>query len=229
MALNLSFNPVKRFTQPAVNYYAEQFSAGGRRRWRGYGKFDLEIDLDSRLPETQVGNFEYRQFIRGVVWYRKWIDDTAGDWVKVDHGVADSNKAFKIPAYAGVPVASGLPATAVAGVGLDDWRWKEDGVIRHGQAVRYGYRGNVKVSGLSERDEWLGGEPLTSLQYRLRDAPSLEDDWGSYANWIELYFDLEFKGFVVELDIDFVAPVRVVAQRSWNFKVDEGIFWINKH
>ena len=157
MALNISFNPVKRFTQPAVNYYAEQFSAGGQRRWRGYGKFDLEIDLDSRLPETQVRNFEYRQFIRGVVWYRKWIDDTAGDWVKVDHGVANSNKAFKIPAYAGVPMASGLPATAVAGVGLDDWKWKEDGVIRHGQAVRYGYRGDVKVSVPRERDEWLGG------------------------------------------------------------------------
>ena len=75
----------------------------------------------------------------------------------------------------------------------------------------------------------MAGRPLTSLQYRLRDAPSLEDDWGGYANWIELYFDLEFKGFVVELDIDFVTPVRVVDQRSWNFKVDEGTFWINKH
>ena len=176
----------------------------------------------------QAQQFEYRQFIRGVVWYRKWIDDTAGDWVKVDRGVADKDKAFKIPAYAGAPVTSGLPATAVAGVGLDDWRWKEDGVIRHGQAVRYGYRTGVKVSGPRERDEWLG-PPLTSLQYRLRDAPSLEDDWGSYSNWIELYFDLEFKGFVVELKTDFVTPVRVVAQRSWAFKVDEGTFWINKH
>ena len=177
MAPNISFNPVKRFTQPAVHSYAEQFTAHGQRRWRGYGKFDLEVDLDSRLPALQVLQFEYRQFIRGVVWYRKWIDDTAGDWVKVDSGVADRNKSFKIPAYAGAPMTSGLPATAVAGVGLDDWRWKEDGIIRGTQAMRYGYRGGAKMSGLRERDEWLGA-PLTSLQYRLRDAPSLEGDWG---------------------------------------------------
>jgi hypothetical protein len=224
MALNLSFNPVKRFTRPTIVSY----QGGGQRRWRGYGKFDLAIDLDPRIPETQVGHFEYRQFIRGVVWYRRWIDDTAGDWVKVDRGVADSGKAFQIPAYAGAPMTSGLPATAVAGVGLDDWRWKEDGIIRNNQAVRYGYRTGVKVSGPGERDEWLG-PPLTSLQYRLRDEPSLEDDWGSFSNWIELYFDLEFKGFVVELDTDFVTPLRVVEQRSWNFKRDEGEFWIQKH
>ncbi len=228
MALNLSFNPVARFTQPTVSSYAEQFTAGGQKRWRGFGKFDLEVDLDSRLTATQAVQFEYRQFIRGVVWYRKWIDDTAGDWVKVDDGVADNRKAFRIPAYAGAPVTSGLPATAVPRVGLDDWKWKEDGVIRNGQAVRYGYRGGVKVSGQRERDEWLG-PPLTSLLYRLRDAPALEDDWGNYANWVELYFDLEFKGFVIELAADLVTPLRVAAQRSWSFKVDEGQFWINKH
>jgi hypothetical protein len=228
MALNLSFNPVRRFTRPTVVSYQQQFSAGGRRRWRGYGKFDLEVDLDPRVPETQVQHFEYRQFIRGVVWYRRWMDDTAFDWVKVDRGVADRDKAFKIPAYAGAPTTSGLPAEAVAGVGLDDWRWKEDGIIRSGQAVRYGYRTGVKVSGPRERDEWLG-PVLTSFQYRLRDEPSLEDAWGTVSNWIELYFDLEFKGFVVELDTDLVTPLRVVEQRSWNFKRDEGTFWIEKH
>ena len=227
MALNLSFNPVKRFTQPTVSSYAEQFTVGGRRRWRGYGKFDLEVDLDSRLTAAQAQQFEYRQFIRGVVWYRKWIDDTAGDWVKVDRGVADIHKAFKIPAYAGAPMTSGLPATAVAGVGLDDWQWKEDGIIRGAQAMRYGYRTGAKMNQARERDEWLG-PPLTSLQYRLRDAPSLEEDWG-VANWVELYFDLEFQGYVIELKTDFVTPLRVVAQRSWTFKVDEGEFWIQKH
>jgi hypothetical protein len=222
MALNLSFNPVKRFTRPNVVSYQEQFSAHGKRRWRGCGWFDLEVDLDSRLTAQQAQQFEYRQFIRGVVWYRKWIDDTAGDWKKVDR------QAFQIPAYAGAPTASGLPATAVAGVGLDDWKWKEDGIIRQGQAVRYGYRTAVKVSGPNERDEWLG-PPQASLQYRLRDRPALEDDWGSYgANWVELYVDLEFKGFVIELDTDFVTPLRVVEQRSWAFKRDEGQFWIKK-
>jgi hypothetical protein len=49
----------------------------------------------------------------------------------------------------------------------------------------------------------------------MRDAPALEDDCGGYSNWIELYFDLEFNGFVVELAIDLVTPVRVVAQRDW--------------
>lgn len=227
MPLNLGFNPVKRFSTPVVHPFAEQFSAAGRRRWRGYGKFDLEMDLDPRLTGLQALQFEYRQYIRGVVWYRKWIDDTAGDWVKVDRGVADSAKAFQIPAYAGVSVMSGLPATAVSGVGLDDWKWKEDGIIRSGQAVRYGYRAGVKVSGPRERDEWLG-PPLTSLQYRLRDAPSLEDDWGSFSNWAELYFDLEFKGFVIELATDLVTPERVVASRSWAFKKDENEFWIRK-
>ena len=43
--------------------------------------------------------------------------------------------------------------------------------------MRYGYRTGVKVNLPRERDEWLG-RPLTSLQYRLRDAPSLEGDWG---------------------------------------------------
>ena len=64
MALNLGFNPVKRFTQPAVSYYAEQFSAGGKQRWRGFGKFDLESIWNSRLG-VQAQQFEYRQFIRG--------------------------------------------------------------------------------------------------------------------------------------------------------------------
>ena len=94
MALNISFNPVRRFTQPAVHYYAEQFTVHGQPRWRGYGKFDLEVDLDSRLA-VQAQQFEYRQFIRGVVWYRKWIDDKAGDWVKVDRGVADSRQSVQ--------------------------------------------------------------------------------------------------------------------------------------
>ena len=162
-----------------------------------------------------------------MVWYRKWLDDVAGDWVKVDHGVADSNKSFRDSRLRGRAGDERPTGPARSGVGLDDWNWKEDGIIRNTQTVHYGYRVGAKMSEPRERDEWLG-PPLTSLEYRLRDAPSLAGDWGP-ANWVELYFDLEFKGFVIELKADLVTPLRVIDQRSWSFKVGEGIFWIQKH
>lgn len=100
-------------------------------------------------------------------------------------------------------------------MGLSENICKEDGIIRNGVDVRYGYRSGLAMNQPGERDEWI-----TPHQYRLRDTPSVADDCPAlaYADQVEVWFEMYFDGYVVELGLNAsnkLVPKRVVASRTW--------------
>lgn len=181
-----------------------------RRRWRVTWPFELDLDLSTQIHPTQIANYEYRQYIRGGVWYRYGLQNHWGDWYN-----ANEKGAFKIPAYIPPAPGSGLPGLSHNLVGLSENICKEDGINRHGVDVRYGYRSGLAMNQPGERDEWI-----TPHQYRLRDTPSVADDCPAlaYADQVEVWFEMFFDGYVVELGLNpsnKLVPKRVVASRTW--------------
>lgn len=195
----------------------ERFYLNGRKRWQVACQFDLKIKLATNLTPLELNAIEYRQFIRGGVWYRRGNEP----WTADDK--PNGNPSFRIPAYAGQSKANGLPSAAISGTGLS-LHWKEDGEIESGGTERFGYRDTAEVDSSNEKDLWY---PVTSSgeNYHLRDTPSFSGDWGS-GDSVEVWVELYFQGFVVQVEHDNITgkptPIKVLKKKSWSY------FWPNQ-
>jgi len=198
------------FHYPKRDFRFEAFYENGQKMWQASCQFEVQVELDSNLPALERGLIEYRQYIRGGVWVRKGSDE----WTDDDN--PNGNKSFAIPPYKGQTKVPQLPMAKVDGVGLS-LSWKEDGQIESGQTERYGYRETIGVIATNEADIWRP-ENTAGHIYFLRDTPSIRGKWDgdSIEVWIELYF----KGFVVEVELDetySTRPVRVLAAKKWSY------------
>jgi hypothetical protein len=190
-----------------------------QKMWQASCQFDVQIDIDPKLDEFVRSSIEYRQYIRGGVWFRRGNQAWTGD------NAPNGNPKFKIPAYAGQSKVAGIPTTAVSGKGLS-LSWKEDGEEEDNVPTeRYGYRDTATLIKTNEIDVWSKPNQITGSTYFLRDTPSISQPWfdgQSVEVWIELYF----KGFVVEVDRDPVTnitrPTRILKQKEWSY------FWPDK-
>jgi len=186
--------------------------------WQASCQFDVRVEIDSSVAELESMNIEYRQYIRGGVWVRRGNEDWTAD------NAPNGNGYFPIPPYAGQNKAAGIPRSAVTGTGLSV-EWKEDGQIESGGIERYGYRDTANVEAANEIDKWSNPSQLTGRTYRLRDTPSLRGRWGS-GDSVEVWIELWFKGFVVEVERDDVTnitrPIRVLKQKDWSY------FWLEE-
>ena len=204
-----TFKEVVSFKPRIFAVKAENAMHGSERRWKVSWMFELDLDLNRQIHPTKIGCYEYRQYIRGGVWWRYGLE---GFWSPTWYN-ANEKGAFKIPAYVPPTPGSGLPATG-AGPGLHESIWKEDGIVRNGDE-RYGYRSSIPMNHPGERDQWVD-----AYTYRLRDTPSIGDTSPTrgLADAVEVWFELYFTGYVIELGMDpanrFV-PRRIVASESW--------------
>lgn len=189
----------------------------GKKMWQASCQFDVKIEIDSKLDDLSKMSIEYRQFIRGGVWVRRgheaWTDDLH----------PNGNVHFPIPAYGGQSKSNGLPMAAVSGTGLS-LSWKEDGEVESGGTERFGYRATANVNSTNEIDQWTNPTQITGRSYLLRDTPSIAGEWGS-GDSVEVWIELYFKGFVVEVEQPPTGPtraVRVLKQKEWSY------FWPDK-
>ena len=190
----------------------------GKKMWQAACQFDVTVEIDPALDDLEKLNIEYRQYIRGGVWVKRGTQDWTAD------NDPNGNKAFPIPAYPGQSKVSGIPMAAVPGTGLS-LSWKEDGQIETGGTERYGYRDTANVNAGNEIDIWGTPNQITGRKYRLRDTPSIAGEWGS-GDSVEVWIELYFKGFVVEVERDGVTgitkPVKILKQKDWSY------FWPDK-
>lgn len=208
-----TFKEVVTFAPRLFPVKTENYREAGRRRWRVSWMFELDLDLNRQIYPTKIGGYEYRQYIRGGVWWRYGLQNYWGSGGDKDWYDAAQKGAFKIPAYVPPPSGAGLPPNP-AGQGLIYGTWKEDGIIRNGEE-RYGYRSSLGMNHPGERDQWVD-----AYTYRLRDTPSIADDSPALANAdaIEVWFELYFTGYVIEMGADGAnrpVPKRIVATESW--------------
>ncbi|MEP6849700.1 MAG: hypothetical protein ABI999_12660 [Acidobacteriota bacterium] len=192
----------------------EAFYKGGQKKWQASTQFEVTIDIDrTDMTDLELASIEYRQYIRGGVWTRRGTKDWPLD------SAPDGNKSFAIPKYAGqkdiiVPL---IPIYAVNHEELDMSHYKEDGQIEKGGEEWYGYRAWANVEAPNEVDKWTPEGP-SGTRYLARDTPSIMDDWGdgeSVEVWIELYF----KGFVVEVDLPDTRtrPIKMLKHHAWSY------------
>lgn len=210
-------------------------------RWKVSANFQVGVQLNPQLMGVQCAPYEYRQYIKGDVWLREWIGDkpvpTPHDpgnegWFQVDAGtIEDRKKTFQIPRYAGLKsTLSGLPTTPVNSVGLSS-AWKEDGIIRNGIPMPYGYRSSAYSNGDSnEQDTWRTGH-----KYELADTVSIGGTWRDSVvvlsqplgrvNWIEVWIEIHFRGYVVELNAPGGTPMKVIARKEWSVIKNNQAWW----
>lgn len=190
-------------------YYS---SVTGKKMWQASCQFSVKVEIDNSVGDLDRLKIEYRQFIRGGVWIRRGNQDWTAD------NDPNGNKFFKIPPYSGIAGVAGLPVSAVSGQGLS-LSWKEDGEVETGGTERFGYRATANVNTPNEVDLWNNPTQLTGRSYLLKDTPSIAGEWGageSVEVWIELYF----KGFVVEVKqppTGPTIPVKVLKQKEWSY------------
>ncbi|MGD9561098.1 MAG: hypothetical protein AB7W44_02305 [Pyrinomonadaceae bacterium] len=213
MTLESSIQQFSQTTRRPFRWERFYDSSTGNKMWQASCQFEVRIGIDPKLDDLLKMNIEYRQFIRGGVWVRRgneaWTSDTD----------PNGNKFFPIPPYSGQSKVAGIPTSAVSGTGLS-LSWKEDGQIENGGTERYGYRDTASVNAANEIDLWQTPTQITGRNYLLRDTPSIAGEWGvgeSVEVWIELYF----KGFVVEVERDSVTnqtkPVKILKQKDWSY------------
>jgi len=198
---------------PKRGFRFERSGGGSAKKWWASCQFEVRIELDEKLSPAELAQIEYRQFIRGGVWFRRGTEA----W-KPDH-LPNGNAAFKIPAYGGLakPVI-GIPSGAVAGAGLS-FDWKEDGEVEAGGTERYGYRDTANVAAKNEVDHWQSVH-----SYLARDTPSIGGDWGSQGEAVEVWIELYFQGFVVQVERNAAKktqPVKVLDKLSWEWSWKE--------
>lgn len=197
MSMPLRFERIRQF-DPKVGKMVD--------RWRLACVFKVHVGLNPLLTADEVLKYEYRQFIRGGVWTR----NVGSPWLNAP----DGNKAFSIPAYTGCAASVGLPSAAVPHGILDFDRWKEDGEVRLPQNRMYGHRISALVRDGRCQDEWLPHE--VGRDYYGSDMPSVTGTWTGTP--VEVWFELYFKGFVVEVtedDYGNTTPIRVVQSKNW--------------
>lgn len=184
----------------------------GKKMWQASCQFEAAVEIDASVPELDRLKVEYRQFIRGGVWVRRGNQQWTAD------NDPNGNKHFKVPPYAGIAGVAGLPSGAVSGTGLS-LSWKEDGEVETGGTERFGYRADANVNTANEVDLWTNTTQLTGRSYKLRDTPSIAGEWGS-GDTVEVWIELYFKGFVVEVEQPPTGPtkaVRVLKQKDWSY------------
>ncbi|MGD9589672.1 MAG: hypothetical protein AB7Q37_14785 [Pyrinomonadaceae bacterium] len=189
----------------------------GKKMWQASCQFEVKIELANDLDDLEKNAIEYRQFIRGGVWVRRGNQD----WT--DDSNPNGNPHFKIPPYKGQTKVNGIPKAAVSGTGLS-LSWKEDGEVEAGGTERFGYRTTADITTTNEVDLWTNPNQITGRTYKLLDTPSIAGEWGS-GDSVELWIELYFKGFVVEVettDTDVSRPIRILKQKSWSY------FWPDK-
>lgn len=204
---------------PRRSFRFERFYKDGVKMWQAACQFEVKIEIDPLLPEFDRNAIEYRQYVRGGVWWRRGNQAWTGD------NDPNGNKHFKIPAYAGQSKVSGIPMAAVPGKGLS-LSWKEDGETEDNKPTeRYGYRDTASLVLTNEIDLWTNKNQITGRSYLLRDTPSIAQPWYS-GDSVEVWIELYFKGFVVEVDRDPVTnvtrPIRILKQKEWSY------FWPDK-
>jgi hypothetical protein len=190
----------------------ERFYRDGKKRWQVACQFDVKIKLANNLSAMEKHDIEYRQFIRGGVWFRRGNNP----WTADDK--PNGNPSFRIPPYAGQPKVNGLPGAAISGTGLS-LHWKEDGEVESGGTERYGYRDADEVNSSNEIDLWTPNMSAGET-YHLRDTPSFSGEWGA-GDSVEVWFEVYFQGFVVQVERDNVhgnpTPVKVLKKKSWSY------------
>lgn len=118
----------------------------------------------------------------------------------------------------------------VNSVGLSS-AWKEDGIIREGKPMPYGYRSSAYSNGDSnEQDTWRTGH-----KYELADTVSIGGTWRDSVvvlsqplgrvNWIEVWIEIHFRGYVVELNAPGGTPMKVIARKEWSVIKNNQAWW----
>jgi hypothetical protein len=203
---------------PKRDFRFERYEIRGTKVWRVSCQFDLMIQLDPTLAAVELAQIEYRQFISGGVWFRRG----ALPWTADNN--PNGNASFKIPPYAGQSRVAGIPAKAVPGQGLSLMEWKEDGEVDRNGTERYGYRNSTPTNLSDEVDRWTPTQ-ASGFCYNLRDTPSFAAPWANLDLSVEVWVELYFKGFVVQVEQDEnlnTQPIKVLKQTSWKY------FWPEK-
>lgn len=210
-------NPVVEFAQAmSSSFRFEKFRGWdpglGRTtdRWRAACVFNVVVDLNPLIKSDDLLKYEYRQFIRGGVWSRT----TDKPWTtppNANSAFDIPDRDFVIPGYKKADSGCGFPAGAPAGKGLDVNGWKEDGELRKDKPTRrFGHRQTAVTVDGKYRDLWSGH------RYHLSDQPSLTGTWDGRT--VEVWIELYFQGFVVEVSEDeegVVQPVKILKSKSW--------------
>jgi len=197
----------------------ERFMKDGKHMWQAACTFEVRIQLDPRMDFQELMNIEYRQFISGGVWVRQ------GNrlWTADDN--PNANDKFLIPPYAGQTKVSGIPMRAVRGKGLSLMYWKEDGKDDGtNPVVRYGHRNANPNNHGNEVDRWSPGH-LDGFAYTLKDKPAIWGEWPIPAEKIEVWIELYFKGFVVQVERNEHGdslPIKILKEKEWKY------FWPEK-
>lgn len=208
------YGAVHRFTHHTIRpfrweYYKKKDNQA--KMWSASCQFDVKVELNPSLQAVQCADIEYRQFIRGGVWVRRGSQEWAPDWAP------NGNKSYPIPPYRPKQVAGDMPRGPVDGVGLS-LSWKEDCQIENNKEEYFGYRETAVANAANEKDLWGPGDRFTGKSYHLRDTPSISGEWDK-GEPVEVWIELHFKGFVVEVDYDSpkTVPIRILSRRSWSY------------
>ncbi len=194
------------------------YNSAGKKMWQASCQFEVKVEIDPKLDDFERTQIEYRQYIRGGVWFRRGTQQWSAD------NDPNGNRYFAIPPYSGQSKASGIPSKAVSGTGLS-LAWKEDGQVETGGTERFGYRDHATVNATHEADLWTNDNQINGRTYYLKDTPSFAGEWGS-GDSVEVWIELYFKGFVVEVErdehTDVTRPIKVLREKEWTY------FWQEK-
>ena len=170
--------------------------------------FNVDVSFNRKLSDPTL--YEYRQEIRGSGYTQR------GEWVGgVWHGRVPPPRPG-LPPLLTAPIPINPTDFPIPGPPEDGLRgyWKEDGVVRNGQTLRYGHRTNPPFSSGVEKDIYSH----SGYQYEFGDQPGVD---GPIVLGAAVFLHIEFIGSVVRFDRVPGTPgrkiVETVAKKQWSF------------